>query len=92
MKYPSYAEPQRIHIRLRSKASQKELAEWSETVFRALLPCSDGGCVFGHPGGMHTNGGCQHLKGDRLTTVLRLRHLAKEMGVDISDLDEASHA
>lgn len=20
--------------------------------------CTDGGCVFGHPGGMHTNGGC----------------------------------
>lgn len=20
--------------------------------------CSDGGCIFGHPGGMHTNGGC----------------------------------
>lgn len=26
------------------------------------IGCSDGGCVFGHPGGMHTNGGCQHLK------------------------------
>ena len=22
------------------------------------LGCSDGSCVFGHPGGMHTNGGC----------------------------------
>ncbi len=21
--------------------------------------CSDGNCVFGHPGGMHTNGGCK---------------------------------
>lgn len=20
--------------------------------------CSDGGCIFGHPGGMATNGGC----------------------------------
>lgn len=26
------------------------------------LGCSDGGCVFGHPGGMHTNGGCQCLQ------------------------------
>ncbi len=25
--------------------------------------CSDGGCVFGHPGGMHTNGGCICLVG-----------------------------
>lgn len=24
--------------------------------------CTDGGCVFGHPGGMHTNGGCECLK------------------------------
>lgn len=23
--------------------------------------CSDGGCVFGHPGGAHTNGGCHCL-------------------------------
>jgi len=22
------------------------------------LGCSDGGCIFGHPGGLHTNGGC----------------------------------
>jgi len=27
-----------------------------------LVGCSDGGCVFGHPGGMHTNGGCRCLK------------------------------
>lgn len=26
------------------------------------LGCSDGGCVFGSPGGMHTNGGCECLK------------------------------
>ena len=24
--------------------------------------CSDGGCIFGHPGGMHTNGGCRCLE------------------------------
>jgi hypothetical protein len=24
--------------------------------------CSDGGCIFGHPGGMHTNGGCNCLR------------------------------
>lgn len=24
--------------------------------------CSDGSCVFGSPGGMHTNGGCECLK------------------------------
>lgn len=24
--------------------------------------CTDGGCIFGHPGGMHTNGGCRCLR------------------------------
>jgi len=23
-----------------------------------VVGCSDGGCMWGHPGGMHTNGGC----------------------------------
>ena len=27
------------------------------------IGCTDGGCVFGHAGGMHTNGGCQCMKG-----------------------------
>lgn len=27
------------------------------------LGCSDGNCIFGHPGGMHTNGGCHCLPG-----------------------------
>lgn len=28
-------------------------------LFGADIGCSDGHCVFGHPGGMHTNGGCR---------------------------------
>jgi len=36
--------------------------------------CTDGGCVFGHPGGMHTNGGCSCLREVR-PTELRLRFL-----------------
>lgn len=24
--------------------------------------CTDGGCIFGHPGGMHTNGGCACMR------------------------------
>ena len=34
--------------------------------------CTDGGCIFGHPGGMHTNGGCHCLRDVRPTTQ-RLR-------------------
>lgn len=35
--------------------------------------CSDGGCVFGHPGGMHTNGGCKCLYYDRQNNEARRR-------------------
>lgn len=27
-----------------------------------MQPCTDGSCIFGPPGGMHTNGGCQCIK------------------------------
>lgn len=27
----------------------------------AKYGCTDGGCILGHPGGMHTNGGCHCL-------------------------------
>ena len=30
-----------------------------ERLERKQTGCTDGGCVFGHPGGMHTNGGCK---------------------------------
>ncbi len=26
--------------------------------FSITNACTDGGCIYGHPGGMHTNGGC----------------------------------
>ena len=35
--------------------------------------CTDGGCIFGHPGGMHTNGGCRCLYYDRTDHELRRR-------------------
>ena len=84
----AYADVQRIGFAIRAKASsQREVCEWTEAVFGIPLNCSDGGCVFGHPGGMHTNGGCQHIKSDRVTTILRLRHLAAEMGIDLSGIE-----
>jgi len=52
-------------------------------LFGETIGCSDGGCVFGHPGGMHTNGGCQHLKErdveELRRTVLRLSAVAREL-------------
>jgi len=41
----------------------KEFNEFMES-FR----CTDGHCIFGHPGGMHTNGGCQSIKLNSLET------------------------
>lgn len=65
---------------------RKRVYEVTVALFGPEIPCSDGGCVFGHPGGMHTNGGCQHLKIDhkyenrRIIQMLAAvaRHLAKE--------------
>lgn len=46
--------------------------------------CTDGGCVFGHPGGMHTNGGCSCLRnlqpvGERLRIMRNIRALRAEI-------------
>lgn len=38
--------------------------------------CADGDCVFGSPGGMHTNGGCQCLK---TRSLAELRHMAMKL-------------
>lgn len=57
-----------------------------------LVGCTDGGCLFGHPGGMHTNGGCEcaselrptwlRLKVMRNVRLLRaeIRRLKQELG------------
>ena len=45
-----------------------------EEVHWTQVACSDGNCVYGHPaGGMHTNGGCAHLKA-RGADVRRVIH------------------
>lgn len=38
---------------------RRRLAEISTSL--GFEPCSDGACVFGHRGGMQTNGGCHCL-------------------------------
>lgn len=44
-----------------SKTASQIVREVTNRLFPGL-GCSDGGCVFGSPGGMHTNGGCECLK------------------------------
>ena len=41
--------------------------------------CSDHGCVWGHGGGMGTNGGCQHDKMDKHELRREIRSIAKEL-------------
>lgn len=48
--------------------------DWSVT----LSPCSDGNCIFGRPKGMHTNGGCMHLKLSLPETQRLLRLVLKK--------------
>lgn len=47
--------------------------------------CTDGGCVFGHPGGMHTNGGCHCIPTQKPTHEerARLRDGIKAMRAEI---------
>lgn len=46
-----------------------------------LQGCSDGGCVFRPPTGMHTNGGCACMKrgADPMLLQLNLRRVSKHM-------------
>ena len=48
------------------------------------IGCTDGGCVFGHAGGMHTNGGCACIKSSAFVVAQRLAQLALELAKDAS--------
>jgi hypothetical protein len=49
--------------------------------------CSDHGCVWGHPGGMGTNGGCQHLKGELVPSRRIIRQLGKALREERVEVD-----
>jgi hypothetical protein len=54
--------------------------------------CTDGNCIWGHPGGgMHTNGGCQSLKLDRTQATRELYRLAAELRA-LLDAESISNA
>jgi hypothetical protein len=52
--------------------------------------CGDGSCVFGHRGGMHTNGGCQCLKETDPVllrrTALRLADVARALAATMPEV------
>jgi hypothetical protein len=43
----------------RPETSKQRVRRAAVALFGDDVGCSDGHCVFGHPGGMHTNGGCK---------------------------------
>ena len=53
------------------------------------LACSDGGCIFGHPGGMHTNGGCHCLvlRGVKPLDRVEMRKAILKFRVVLNTLD-----
>jgi hypothetical protein len=48
--------------------------------------CTDGGCNFGHPGGMHTNGGCACLKNPQSERI-RIHRNIVELRNEISRVE-----
>jgi hypothetical protein len=52
--------------------------------------CGDGSCLFGHPGGMQTNGGCQCLKETNPVllrrTAMRLADVARALAATMPEV------
>jgi hypothetical protein len=42
----------------RRAEAKRRVREVAVRLFGPEVGCGDGGCIFGHHGGMHTNGGC----------------------------------
>jgi len=51
---------------------------------RGLSCCSDGACIFGHDGGMRTNGGCQGLKARDVAELRRSLTALRSIALDLA--------
>jgi hypothetical protein len=73
-----------------AKRRVREVAVW---FFGPEVGCGDGGCIFGHLGGMHTNGGCRCIPTHRddvhdVGSVARmLSMIAHELAHELAKLD-----
>ncbi len=56
------------------------------------IGCGDGGCVFGRPRGMHTNGGCRCLDKHDLQSVEGRQRLKRSISVLAGRLQAAEKA
>lgn len=74
------------------RTPQRIVAEAASSL--GIKGCSDHGCIFGHHGGMGTNGGCQELKShdvdDMRRNLRRLSMVAYALAGRIEELEEAA--
>jgi predicted nucleic acid-binding Zn ribbon protein len=71
----------------RRRAEKAILHEFA--VANLAEPCSDGDRILGHPGGMHTNGGCRCGRNEGGAQVIwlgRLRRMLAAMAAEIYEL------
>lgn len=47
------------------RAASRRVREAAIRLFGEAVGCGDGGCIFGHLGGQHTNGGCRCIPSHR---------------------------
>lgn len=64
-------------------SARKKVREVAVELFGPEIGCYDGGCVYGHPGGMQTNGGCECLKSRSVVELtqhmIRLNRIALKL-------------
>ncbi len=61
-----------------AKPELERLTEGIKTIIHSRR-CTDGNCIWGHPGGTHTNGGCESIMIGRAEAVRELQLIAKEL-------------
>jgi hypothetical protein len=66
----------------RPETSKQRVRRAAVALFGDDAGCSDGHCVFGHPGGMHTNGGCRCARHLPERTVAMLQHVALHLAAE----------
>lgn len=65
--------------------AKKRIRAAAVELFGDEIGCTDGGCAFGHPGGMHTNGGCMCLKSRDVTELRRTAQMLSRVAIHLAE-------
>lgn len=60
-----------------SSQASKRIRKITDNMYGPEVGCHDGACVFGHPGGMQTNGGRECIKGNAVELRRNLMRMAQ---------------